>query len=287
MRKLVALVCLLGITALAAAGCGSSTIDPVATAATTSNGAAGYRMTFVMNMTSSALPQPIAMTGSGSVDAAHHAGTVAFDMSIPELRQLLPSSGGTLHMDIIIRGSTLYMRLPAAIGSKLPGGKPWWKIDLSQAHSAIPGLSSLGAPGFQDPSQFLQYLRGAAGGVTKVGTDTVAGVSTTHYRATIDLSKAIDRLPAKSRATARNLLAMVHATKLPADVWIDSNNLVRRMAFSMNMAVAGGQSLSMHMQLTIPQYGPQPEPAAPPANQVSDMSSLGALNMNGAPSPSA
>lgn len=287
MRKLVALVCLLAITALAAAGCGSSSIDPVATAATTSTAAAGYRMTFVMNMTSSALSQPIAMTGAGSVDATDHAGSIAFDMSIPELRQLLPSTGGALHMDMIIRGSTLYMRLPAAIGSKLPGGRPWWKIDLSKAHSSIPGLGSLGAPGFEDPSQFLQYLRGAGGGVTKVGTDTVAGVSTTHYRATIDLSKVIDRLPAKSRSVARGLLAMVHAKKLPVDVWIDSNNLVRRMEFSMNLTVAGGQSLSMHMQLTIPQYGAQPEPAAPPAGQVTDMSSLGALNTNGIPSPTA
>jgi len=203
-------------------------------------------------------------------------------MNIPELGSVLPSSGGALHMDIIIRGTTLYMRLPAAIGSRLPGGRPWWKLDLSRAHAAVPGLSSLAAPGFEDPSQFLQYLRALSGGVTKVGTDTVAGVSTTHYRATIDLSKAVNRLPAKSRSMASGLLAMVRAGKLPVDVWIDSNNLVRRMAFNLSLAIPAGQSLSMNMQLTIPQYGPQPEPAAPPASQVTDMSSLGAGTGTGA-----
>jgi hypothetical protein len=276
-------------TALVGAGCGASNpFDPVATAATTSNSSPGYRMTFVMRMTSSALPQPIVATGNGVVDTHDRAMQMGLDMSVPELAKVMPSSGGTLHLDMVLRDMTLYMRMPAVLTSKLPGGRPWIKLDLAKLASAmgVPGLSSMfGGPGMDDPSQFLQYLRGVSGGVTKVGSDSVAGVQTTHYRANIDLAKAIDRLSGTNAAAARRLGEMLKSVlsgkSVPVDVWIDSRHYVRRMSFHMNMSMPMGQSMAMSMQLTIPQYGPQAEPQAPPASQVTDLSSL--MHMNSTP----
>ena len=51
----------------------------------------------------------------------------------------------------------------------------------------MPGL------GQSDPPQFLAYLETVSAGVTKVGTETMRGVDTTHYHATLDLAKAVDR----------------------------------------------------------------------------------------------
>ena len=287
----ICLVLLSLATALLGAGCGSSSVDPVASAATTSNSAPGYRMTFVMNMTSSALPQPIVMTGSGTFDTRDHAAQMGFDMALPELRKIMPASGGTFHMEMIFRDRAMYMRMPSAMVSKLPGGRPWLKLDISKlaAASGMPGLSSMfGGPGMQDPSQFLQYLRGVSGSVTKVGSDTVAGVPSTHYRATIDLSKAISRLSghnaADARQLGRQLKSALRSNQMPMDVWIDSNHYVRRIVLHMNMALQTGQPMAMSMRLTVPVYGPQPEPQAPPAGQVTDLSSmLGAMNLNGQP----
>jgi hypothetical protein len=214
-------------------------------------------------------------------------------MSIPQLKAVMPASGGALHMNIILRDRTLYMRMPAILAAKLPGSRPWLKLDASKLGSGMGtgGLGSLfDSPGMQDPSQFLQYLRGVSGNVTKVGTDVVGGVRTTHYRASIDLEKALSRLSGSNAAAGRRLgqlfKALLHSGQLPVDVWIDSSDHVRRMAFHMNASVGSGQSMTMAMQLTIPQYGPQPEPQAPPAGQVTDLGSMmGPGATSSAPAP--
>ncbi|MDQ6608140.1 MAG: hypothetical protein M3Z06_16530, partial [Actinomycetota bacterium] len=72
----VALAVLCAGSALAATGCGTSTVssivDPVAKAASLSNSQPGYRMTFSLRMTSSALPTAITATGTGSFDTPAH-----------------------------------------------------------------------------------------------------------------------------------------------------------------------------------------------------------------------
>jgi hypothetical protein len=268
------------VTALVGAGCGASNaLDPVATAATTSNAAPGYRMTFLMNVTSSVLPQPIVATGGGTFDARDHAAQFNLNMAIPAM---LGGSGGSFNMAMIMRDGAMYIRMPSMLSSKLPGGRPWMKIEISKMAKSMgmPGLSSmLNGAGMTDPSQFLQYLRGESGNVTKVGTDTVDGVSTTHYRATVDMAKAIKRLSGNDSAAAQRLeqtmMNDLHTHVLPMDVWIDSNHLVRRIALHMSFTVpTTTQSLAMSMQFDIPEYGPQSEPQAPPAGQVTDMSSM-------------
>ncbi len=86
-------------------------------------------------------------------------------------------------------------------------------------------------------------------------------------------------VPAANRAAAQrsiqNLEQNAHVSKLPMDVWVDGHNLVRRLAFDMNMSVQNmPMPMAMTLQMTIPQYGPQPSPSAPPAGQVTDITSL-------------
>jgi hypothetical protein len=185
-----------------------------------------------------------------------------------------------LQMQEVIDGATIYIKLPAGLASKIPGSKPWLKMDLSKlgAAAGIPGLSSLtGGTASQDPSQFLQYLTAVSGGVTKIGTEQVNGQQTTHYRATIPLDKVLGALPASQRAQAQQTIASlekaagVHA--IPVDVWIDSSHLVRRLDMAFTEHVQG-QPLTTNMQIDIPQYGPQPAPQTPAAGDTVDMSSL-------------
>src|SRR5436305_9516200 len=197
--------------AVAVAGCGSSSgagsaSNQVVRAAFVSTSTSGYRMQFGITLSSTALPQPITGTGAGRFNVKQRQGEVALDMSfgsIPEVASVLGSS--TLHVEELVDGKTVYMKLPASLTRKLPslGSKPWLKVDLAKAASAagVPGLGSLvGNPASSDPSQFLQYLRAAGGSVTKVGTAQVNGISTTHYRASIDLDKVPNTLPSASRS---------------------------------------------------------------------------------------
>jgi hypothetical protein len=54
------------------------------------------------------------------------------------------------------------------------------------------------------------------------------------------------------------------------NVWIDGQHLVRRMQFAFDETVAG-QKLAASVRIDIPEYGPQPLPKPPPANQVAEL----------------
>lgn len=268
--------------AIAVAGCGGSVanvVDPVAQAATTSTKTAGYRLNMSLAISSSALPSSITGTGQGAFDVPAHAGAFTLSMNLgnnPQVVQALGSS--TLAVQELIKGQTIYMKLPAAITSRVPtfGGKPWVEVNLAKL-AGVAGLSSLTSnPATSDPSQLLNFLR-ASGKVTKVGTEEVDGLQTTHYRGTIDLSRIADALPSASRQAVKQsvqaLEKMTTLRELPFDVWVDGQHLVRRMTMSFSQSVSG-QSETVSMRIDIPQYGPQPIPATPPADQVTDLSAL-------------
>lgn len=277
------------VAGLAVAGCGSSSSsssggDPVSRAAFVSTGASGYQMSLSMQISSGALPSPITATGHGAFDIPDHTGSVSIDMNlgnIPQVQQALGSS--ILRLEEVISGRTIYVKLPTALTSRIPqfGGKPWVKIDLAKAGSAagVPGLSSLASnPTSSDPSQLLQFLRATSGGsITKVGTESVNGIQTTEYRAKINLDRVPNTLPAARRASAQQAIAALERVtnlhQIPVDVWIDNQNLVRRMRLSFS-ETASGQSVGVSITINILKYGPQPRPPLPPADQVFDASGL-------------
>jgi hypothetical protein len=278
------LACLAG----AIAGCGSSnstgaSANQVVRAAYVSTNTSGYRMRFAMVLNSSALPQAIRAVGTGRFNVKEHSGAITLAMdfgSIPQVASVLGSS--TFVLRELIDGTTIYVKLPDALANKLPqlSGKPWVKVDLAKAagSSGVPGIGSLiNNPASSDPSQFLSYLR-AAGTVTKVGSDTVNGLPTTHYRAVIALDKVANALPAASRGQAQAAIAGLEKTinlhQIPVGVWVDSQNLVRRIRMTLQEALATGQTVSTAITVDLVDYGPQPPAVPPPADQVSDASSL-------------
>jgi hypothetical protein len=279
----------LGVAAIAAgaaiSGCGASNaIDPVAKAAEISTATPGFRMSMTMQISTPALPSGITATGTGAFDPPAHTGTFAMTMALPGSaagRQVFGSGG--LHLEEVLKGTTVYVKLPAALAARIPGAssRPWLKVDLSKLGGQGSALSSLTSnPVSGDPSQLLQYLR-ASGAMTKVATEQVTGRSTTHYRGHISLDQVASRVPAASRQAVAHAISMLESQgfpkQLPVDVWVDGQGLVRQMQMKMS-ASPSGQPLAMTIRVTIPQYGPQPTPVVPPASQVSNPSgALGSL----------
>lgn len=272
-----------GAVAVTASGCGAaSTLDPVAKAASISTTTPGFQMRFEVRFGSPQLPTALTATGTGSIDARDRTGSVVFVMNAgndPDLAKAL--GGSTLRLEELVDGTTVYVKLPPAIASRLPGGRPWMKVDLAKA-SGIPGFSSLANnPVSSDPSQFLSYLRAAAGHVSKLGTEVVNGVQTIHDHATISLDRVPDALPSASRKGAKQAVSSIEQLtglkQLPVDAWIDSNNLIRRMRLSFAESLAPSVKLNIGMTMDFIKYGPQPKPAFPSADQVSDASSLSSV----------
>jgi hypothetical protein len=259
----------------------SNAAETVAKAASASAGADGYKMTMSMKISSPALSKPLSATGNGSFSIPNRAGSFNLSMDFsnePQVAQVLGSS--TFQIEEIIKTPIIYVKLPDALAQKIPGGKPWLKIDLDKAAAAagIPGLSSLtGNPASSDPSQMLQYLRAVSGTITKVGSDQVGGTQTTHYKATISLDKVPNAVPAAQRKGAQQAIVslekLTNLHSLPVDVWIDDHNLVRQMQMSFASS-SGGQSVTTDMTIGIPEYGPQQPPTAPLDSQVTDASAF-------------
>jgi hypothetical protein len=267
--------------AVLVAGCGGSsgsgkpTTVSLTRAADVSSAASGYRVALKLHETVPSAGQ-VEMTGSGSFSPATHAGAMTMEMDLP--------GTGTLDLQVVLNKTTVYVKLPASLASKIPGGKPWLYVNLDQAGQAagIPGLGSLisSTSSLNDPGQYLDYLRAtSSGSVTSLGQATVNGVRTTHYHAVVDLTKLPEIVPAAQRQSVEQLVAALRskglATKMPIDAWIDSSNLIRQIQLAFREPVPStGQSVSIAMTEDFLAYGTQPAPAIPSPSQSTNLLSL-------------
>jgi hypothetical protein len=264
--------------ALLVAGCGGSSSSGKAGGASTvraayvSSSAAGYQI--ALKVTGTAAGHTIDVTGTGAFDEVPHAGRLTMNMSLPAL------GGENLQFDAVILGTDFYVKLPPSLAGKIPGAKPWLELNLSQIgkSAGIQGLSSLVDTSGGNPAQLVHFLRAAStGSVQNLGQETIDGVSTTGLRATVNLSKLVDALPAFRQSNASAAITSIEKLTglhyLPIEAWVDSSNHVRRLVLSETGHVAG-QPFSENVQLDFVKYGPEPVPAAPPADKVTNIMSL-------------
>lgn len=264
--------------ALLFAGCGGSSSSTkaasvnVVRAAYVSSIVPGYQM--ALKVTGSAAGQAIDVTGNGTFDQAAHAGGLTMNVALPTI------GGEGFHIDAVILGTDVYLKLPASLAGKIPGGKPWLEINLSDIGSGvgITGRSWLVDNSGGNPAEFLQLLRAAStGSVENLGRKTIDGVRTNGLRATVDLSKVVDTLPASEKQGASSAIASIEKLTglhyLPITAWVDSSDHVRRIVVS-EAGHVEGQPFSETVQIDFVKYGPEPVPAAPPAGEVTNLESL-------------
>ena len=263
-----------------ASGCGSAaTIDPVAQAADVTQQQPGEQLKFTEQINTGAQPQPFTLTGSGFVNPHQRAGMLNFDLSsIPGVSSL---PGGKT-MQLVFNFPVMYMKA-GFLSSHLPGRKAWLKIDLQKAGQAAGiDFSQIAVSGGSDPTQYLNFLK-ASGSVTKVGSDTINGTATTHYRAVLDLNRVADRVPAAERSAARvgvgQLEKIAGRSTMPVDVWVDGSRRVRREQFAFHAAGPSGGAAGATLTMDFVSFDPTPPVTAPPADQVFDATSFAASGL--------
>jgi len=271
---------------VAMSGCGASaTLDPIARAAEVTSQQSGAKISMTMKFSSAALPgaSDIAITADGYIDERKRSGELTMDLSgIPGI-SALPGGGSSIQM--IFQYPVIYMNMPFVAG-KLPEGKTWVKLDISKvAQAAGIDASQFSSIDQSDPTKFLDYLRASSGAVAIVGKETIDGVATTHYSATLQLSRILDRLPDDQQAAAKAALEKLGAAGssggaangIPVDVWVDTQGRVRRMQMSLGGsagAAAGVAGVSGSITIDFKSYGAVPPIVPPPASQVFDASEL-------------
>jgi hypothetical protein len=272
---------LLPLALVAVAGllsaCGvRSTVDPVASAASKSQQAGGVKVD--MTIAVDAAGRSFTMGGSGTFDSDE--GQMTFDMSSLLQASHMPAGAGTDMKEIYLKENgdpVVYMEMPFLAGM-VPGGKTWIRLDLERLGSAAGvDFNQLLGQSNQNPAQSLDMLR-AAGQVTEIDSDEIAGVPVTKYHATVDLNKAL-ALRGISASAIQRLLDAGAPTDVPVDVWIGKDDgLVRRLQISYDLTESG-RSVSTQLTLDLSDWGTDVSVQAPPADQVFDATDL-ATNAN-------
>jgi hypothetical protein len=164
----------------------------------------------------------------------------------------------------------IYLQL-GVLASQMPGGKPWLELDLSKlGKSAGLDFGKLLSGSQLQPTDLLGMLRSEGAKVRKLGAATINGTATTHYRVTVDVAEAL-----QAKGLTSPLLGSLAAQmpKLPEDVWIGRDGLVRRVEIAYGFAPAGRQ-LRMRMTMNLSHYGAHIKIAAPPSSDVFDATQL-------------
>lgn len=216
MRRLLLALCALTLLS----GCGGGVDASLfATAVRNTEAAGGAEVAFQMTMKMPGVAEPVVMTGTGVEDAKNQRAQLEFDLSsFANVPGVAAVCGDGCGMEMVADGLAFYVRSDL-FGQGL-GGKEWMKMDMDRIGSSMGVDMGAGGRVGQTATEQLRMLETVSDGITEHGTEQVRGEPTTHYSATIDLG----RMPDGDKLTeiAGNL-------EMPTDVWIDSEDRIRRM----------------------------------------------------------
>jgi hypothetical protein len=249
---------------VALAGCGTSSIDAsvsiktLQAAADNTQSAESYRYDIEETVRSNG--ETVTITGTGTTSEDGKASTVYLD--IPKV--------GSIEYRLIDR--VIYMDASGfpALASQLPAGKQWVSIDLDTlAGGDLDQLYESAQS--SSPNSGLKFLDSLSGDPENLGTETVNGQRTTHYRGTLDYRKLGDKI--KDEKVKAQLAKL---GPVPVDVWIDGDDHVVKMHMKLDAAAFSSTAPdgSVELTMTISDIDEPVVVVAPPADQVVDFSSL-------------
>ncbi|MGW8063590.1 DUF1396 domain-containing protein [Streptomyces ziwulingensis] len=195
--------------------------------------------------------------------------TLAMSMTMTALDQ-----GPDAKVEIRLLDKVMYLG-GGAEAAKEMDGKSWMKFDLA-AMGAGEELNQLGGASQADknPATESTFLTGAKD-VEKVGTETVDGVETTHYKGTVSLADLEKSLGDEDEATRDRRQKSVEqyekmgVDKLTMDMWVDAEDHTKQ--FRMRGEADKGP---LDMTITFLGFNEPVKVTAPPAEETVDLAEM-------------
>jgi hypothetical protein len=135
-------------------------------------------------------------------------------------------------------------------------------------------LKQFGSFAGTDPRDVLGLLKAVSGAITAVGSDEIRGIETSHYHATIDTAKLEQLVPAAQRQSLGGLdqtARQAGVTEIPVDVWVDAEQLVRKVAVDLDAKQPGTGTAVKASLVVEPTTTNATRPGSPPADEVVDV----------------
>lgn len=177
--------------------------------------------------------------GSGGADVTAD-GAFDLDAGRGVITTELPAVAGVPlgKIEAVVDGGALYWKVPGLLADQV--GKDWVKLDVGEASNKLAGvdISGLARAGTGNPTYALENLRGATD-VTVVGEERVRGDLTTHYKAVVDVDKAIAAAPEDQRDALKRANDFLGNRTIPADVWLDVEGRLRKLQYSVDLSKSG------------------------------------------------
>ncbi|MCS7006491.1 MAG: hypothetical protein RMM28_07735 [Thermoleophilia bacterium] len=300
-----ALVCSLLALAASLAGCGGDgrpsavagepiSFAQLSQAASGSAEARSGRFAFSVRVEAAELEGQLSVAGEGAFDA--EAGRASFEVDLSGFGAILGSLFAGLagrggpdlddpdlwRIATIRDGATTYVRLPA-LAEQLPPGKTWLRAEdgepLRMKGLGIESLTRLTQPDPKEPLRVLEALERLAGELEVVGEETLRGVETTRYRATVT-AESVERAAAKESGhdlggLTGQLVGQSGISEVPIEVWIDGEGLLRKLSLEAEAMRPGASAPSRAaVSFELWDLGEPVEITVPPPSEVVDASAL-------------
>ncbi len=210
----------------------------------------------------------------GEYDAA---GNSTFVMDLSEAAgaapggEEIPAEFADLFGEMEVRtiGETAYMRF--GMFAMLGVTTEWVSLDASDADSTA---ASFGANPV-NPADIMSSFGAGISDLEDLGREQVRGVETTHYQVVVDIEEMMAAADAEALEELEGIGTTFPAGTMPVDFWVgDDGNVYRfTLEFDGTLDTASGFE-NMVMIWEMFDYGADIEITAPPADQVTDGSSL-------------
>jgi hypothetical protein len=145
-------------------------------------------------------------------------------------------------------GTTLYLRGPD-MAAELGVTTPWASVDLERVGD-LTGTDLDELRSSNETSSGLGLLSGAEE-VEDLGQEDVDATETTHYRATVDLRRAVEEAGAVTdRDRFEQFVERLGDDQLDVDVWLDGEDRVRRLRYEQPVPDQEGASATVTLELS-------------------------------------
>jgi hypothetical protein len=184
------------------------------------------------------------LKGEGEFDFAKRVGH--FTMALP---------GGAGKIDEIMLAKTLYLRITSQ-------GPTYYTLPMDEVAGTQLGSST-------DPTAGLQALLAISNDVKRLGTVTVRGAKTTHYRGTYDLKAAVAKAQGLAKRVLQSSVATAATTIVPFDAYIDGSGRLRKLDQTLTTTVPQlkGQQVKVLSTLELYDFGLSVNVKKPAATQ--------------------